>query len=400
MVGARAVVRRGARRRQTSPLVRQRARAAQGPPRHRVAAMPMLCLAGTFRILSTEPDGDSIRFYPDDPAAWARVPGPTRCAPTRAAARSCASTASTRSRRTTRPAAAGRCTSPSTSPTRRATSSLRWLGFRGHRAHRRDGHRRDARGAAGLPAHARRRRLRPLRGADRARRPARRRAGRRRWSGSPTLRRTANHRLIATGLAYPTFYLKLYADLRAELAKQSRQARDAKKGVWAGDRTQKGVDVAEPRHADRRRGAPAQALPPPRRLPRDQRPRRLARRVPRLPRAAPGPRLHPLDRHLHRLRLRGQRPRPGRASSRPSPRTSSSRRRERLSRRCAPGPRRRRACAGGPGRGCRSRTPWRSPCRDRVCPVPVRQCHGAGASPVANFLAAATAFAHDTPRSA
>ena len=36
----------------------------------------MLCLAGTFRILSTEPDGDSIRFYADDSAAWARVAGP------------------------------------------------------------------------------------------------------------------------------------------------------------------------------------------------------------------------------------------------------------------------------------------------------------------------------------
>src|SRR6187551_2177193 len=46
------------------------------PPRHRVTPMPMLCLAGTYRILSTEPDGDSIRFYPDDPAAWALVPGP------------------------------------------------------------------------------------------------------------------------------------------------------------------------------------------------------------------------------------------------------------------------------------------------------------------------------------
>ena len=31
--------------------------------------MPMLCLAGTFRIRGTEPDGDSIRFYADDPAA-------------------------------------------------------------------------------------------------------------------------------------------------------------------------------------------------------------------------------------------------------------------------------------------------------------------------------------------
>src|SRR5881227_772624 len=39
--------------------------------------MPMLCLAGTYRIAGTQPDGDSIRFFPDDPALWARVPGPT-----------------------------------------------------------------------------------------------------------------------------------------------------------------------------------------------------------------------------------------------------------------------------------------------------------------------------------
>jgi hypothetical protein len=37
--------------------------------------MPMLCLAGTYRIVATEPDGDSIRFHPDDPAQWERVPG-------------------------------------------------------------------------------------------------------------------------------------------------------------------------------------------------------------------------------------------------------------------------------------------------------------------------------------
>jgi hypothetical protein len=37
--------------------------------------MPMLCLAGSYRILATEPDGDSIRFYPDDAAQWSLVPG-------------------------------------------------------------------------------------------------------------------------------------------------------------------------------------------------------------------------------------------------------------------------------------------------------------------------------------
>lgn len=56
------------------------------------------------------------------------------------------------------------------------------------------------------------------------------------------LRRTANHRLVATGLAYPTFYLKLFPDLRRELAKQAQQARP-KTGVWALDRTQKGIEV-------------------------------------------------------------------------------------------------------------------------------------------------------------
>ncbi len=37
--------------------------------------MPMLCLAGTYRILSTEPDGDSIRFYPDGSSTGGRNTG-------------------------------------------------------------------------------------------------------------------------------------------------------------------------------------------------------------------------------------------------------------------------------------------------------------------------------------
>src|SRR3954447_26735021 len=37
--------------------------------------MPMLCLAGAFHVLGTQPDGDSVRFRPDDPAAWDDVPG-------------------------------------------------------------------------------------------------------------------------------------------------------------------------------------------------------------------------------------------------------------------------------------------------------------------------------------
>lgn len=48
--------------------------------------------------------------------------------------------------------------------------------------------------------------------------------------------------MIATGLAYPTFYLRLWPDLRGELAARSVAARPAS-GVWAQDRTLTGVTV-------------------------------------------------------------------------------------------------------------------------------------------------------------
>jgi hypothetical protein len=36
-----------------------------------VAVMPMTMIKGSYRILGASPDGDSVRFYPDDPAVWA-----------------------------------------------------------------------------------------------------------------------------------------------------------------------------------------------------------------------------------------------------------------------------------------------------------------------------------------
>ncbi len=38
--------------------------------------MTMLVIEGVFRIGHTQPDGDSIRFYPTDPAQWNLVPAP------------------------------------------------------------------------------------------------------------------------------------------------------------------------------------------------------------------------------------------------------------------------------------------------------------------------------------
>src|SRR5690348_6350002 len=35
--------------------------------------MPLTLIEGQFRILHSAPDGDSIRFYPNNPNAWRRI---------------------------------------------------------------------------------------------------------------------------------------------------------------------------------------------------------------------------------------------------------------------------------------------------------------------------------------
>jgi hypothetical protein len=40
--------------------------------------MAMFLIAGGFRITGAQPDGDSIRFTPDDPAKWDLITGPNR----------------------------------------------------------------------------------------------------------------------------------------------------------------------------------------------------------------------------------------------------------------------------------------------------------------------------------
>ncbi|MEU1816900.1 nuclease [Streptomyces roseifaciens] len=37
--------------------------------------MSMVIIEGTYRVLGTQPDGDTIRFQPDDPGYWMDVPG-------------------------------------------------------------------------------------------------------------------------------------------------------------------------------------------------------------------------------------------------------------------------------------------------------------------------------------
>ncbi|WP_328925334.1 thermonuclease family protein [Streptomyces sp. NBC_00190] len=65
------------------------------------------------------------------------------------------------------------------------------------------------------------------------------------WTGvdDDLLERTANHRLLLLGLAYPTFYSGLPDYLRELLTDASEKARASSKGVWKADKTLTGVTV-------------------------------------------------------------------------------------------------------------------------------------------------------------
>jgi nuclease-like protein len=57
------------------------------------------------------------------------------------------------------------------------------------------------------------------------------------------VRESLNHRALEDGLAYPTYYKGLFHDLREALTKAVSHAREAKRGVWAEDRTNAGFEV-------------------------------------------------------------------------------------------------------------------------------------------------------------
>ncbi len=67
------------------------------------------------------------------------------------------------------------------------------------------------------------------------------------WTGVDEAlpKRTANHRLLLLGLAYPTFYSGLPVYLRELLTEASEKARASAKGVWAVDKSLHGATVTE-----------------------------------------------------------------------------------------------------------------------------------------------------------
>lgn len=200
--------------------------------------MPLTVIPGTFRIKGASPDGDSVRFYPDDATVWKKAgiaakPNAQGGVQLRLDAIDALET------HYTPPHAAHAWSQPAEFGDGAAAALLDHLGFSGVE--------RDDRKivTASTPAETHGYIL--TRFADvYGRAVSLVYAGRRRGRTSPEgtayvevseLRRSVNHRLLAAGLVYPTFYSKLYVDFREALAAATVTARERGTGLWAQDDT-------------------------------------------------------------------------------------------------------------------------------------------------------------------
>lgn len=205
--------------------------------------MPFLVIKGTFQVVGYEPDGDSIRFQADNDARWLDLD---------------ALSADVQGHRVNLNA--------------RGHAQLRFEGIDALETHFQGKHQplqfaEAARtrlfkllniknvqlglGGAATAAEDGTRGYILSRAADRFHRPIAFV-----FAGDPTesdgdsvrltvtrLRNSANHKLAAEGLAYPTYYTGLFFDLRNELTRVVKAARSVKRNLWKLDETNSGANV-------------------------------------------------------------------------------------------------------------------------------------------------------------
>jgi endonuclease YncB( thermonuclease family) len=205
--------------------------------------MAMLLIKGSYRIVGAAPDGDSVRFYPDDPDEWDLVPGqhPVQ--------RNASGGAQLRldgidALETHYSVTGAVLHQPLEFAHKAAAGLLKWLGFTNVV--------RDADETVVEATPRQQTGFILTRNADlygrcvalagRGKAPAA--SATNVFVDAATVRQTANYHLLQRGLAYPTFYRNLFPDLRATMAKAAQQAQAAPRGLWPWDHTRTGVKVA------------------------------------------------------------------------------------------------------------------------------------------------------------
>lgn len=207
--------------------------------------MTMLMIAGTYRVLGAAPDGDSVRFYPTDPDQWDLLRDGGHQVRRNAAGGAQLRLDGIDATETHFSAGRVHTHQPLAPGHAAGVALLSWLGFH---AVRRDENETVTRATPDeVPGYI------LSRGADiygrcvafagRGAPPSGAASGKRTKVSVAMLRRTVNYRQLQSGLAYPTFYRKLYVDLRAAMAAAAVNARAKGGPLWSGDATMSGATL-------------------------------------------------------------------------------------------------------------------------------------------------------------
>lgn len=205
--------------------------------------MPLYVIKGEYRIVGSSPDGDSVRFYPDNPDVWTQTgikakPNAQGGVQLRLDAIDALETHYTppHGRRQHQPIELGEGA---------GKALLDSLGFADVA--------RDENDIVTSATPAKRPGYILTKFADvygravsliyAGTRPGKAADGSTQQVGVAELRKSVNYQLLAEGWVYPTFYSKLFVDFREALAEAAVTAREKKLGVWAEDATLTGATI-------------------------------------------------------------------------------------------------------------------------------------------------------------
>ncbi len=205
--------------------------------------MPLSLIKGHYRIVGASPDGDSIRFYPDDRDAFTKLKLNVRTNKTGGAQLRLDGIDALETHYTPRVGGFGAQHQPLKYADGAGTELLKFLGFKSVI--------RDDREIVTTSEPLETPGFILTRFADKYGRSVAFafKGAHRAADLSDTLldvallKKSANFHMLSLGLAYPTYYEKLYPDLRDAMTKAVGAARGSGKGIWKLDATVKGFTV-------------------------------------------------------------------------------------------------------------------------------------------------------------
>ncbi|MBW4599985.1 MAG: thermonuclease family protein [Calothrix sp. FI2-JRJ7] len=205
--------------------------------------MPLILIQGKYKVLSTAPDGDSIRFYPNNPELWKKLSTKVRPNNFGGAQLRLDAIDALETHFLPKGGSAGMQHQPLKYGQGGASELLNYLGFKDVTRSK------SEKITSVTPSEA------PgfilTRFADTYGRAvafvfkgeATQEDGSEVFIDKALLLHSANHHLLTQGLAYPTFYSKLYPDIRKELSKAAEKARKESKALWSEDKTNTGFTL-------------------------------------------------------------------------------------------------------------------------------------------------------------